>query len=91
MNLIDLNPRWVVDAAGRKVGVNFDCPCCRGADGSAAGVLFANPIGGGAPEPRGWQREGETFETLTVSPSILVHARAGHAEWHGWLKNGVLS
>lgn len=93
MRLADLAPKWVVDKAGRKVGVNFLCPCCRGGeDGSYAGVMFANPIGGGEALDgcRGWQREGETFETLTVSPSILVHPREGHVEWHGWLRNGEM-
>lgn len=32
-----------------------------------------------------WQRSGDTFETLTLSPSIDA-SRAGH--WHGFITNG---
>lgn len=35
-----------------------------------------------------WQREGETFETLTLSPSVDASA-AGH--WHGWVRNGEVT
>ena len=50
-------------------------------------IPIANPIDGGPP-PRAttlWTRTGETFETLTLSPSI--HA-VGH--WHGFIRNGEL-
>lgn len=64
------------------------------------GVAFANPIDGGAPEhlvphhdgaghliyaaaPE-WVRTGETFEALTLSPSV----NAGPAHWHGFITNG---
>jgi hypothetical protein len=32
-----------------------------------------------------WQRTGETFETLTLMPSVDA-SRAGH--WHGFITNG---
>jgi hypothetical protein len=35
-----------------------------------------------------WQRTGETFETLTLAPSIDC-SRWGH--WHGFITNGVCS
>lgn len=35
-----------------------------------------------------WHREGETFETLTLAPSINCE-QFGH--WHGWIKNGEVS
>lgn len=67
------------------------CPS-RDAPGCAFSVLhvfFENPLDGGpcvaAPGVTRWRREGETFETLSLSPSL--HA-AGH--WHGFLRNGVL-
>lgn len=40
-----------------------------------------------------WKREsGDTFETLTLSPSILFYPseHAGCAGWHGFLRNGNL-
>lgn len=35
-----------------------------------------------------WQRQGETFETLTLSPSVNASA-SGH--WHGWVRNGQVT
>lgn len=32
-----------------------------------------------------WGRTGETFETLTLNPSVDA-SQAGH--WHGWIRNG---
>lgn len=91
--LVDLNPKWfgIYGAPDSKVGVIFDCPCqsdsCEW--GGKIAISFKNPIFGN-PEPvsdeKLWQRTGETFETLTLSPSIHC---VGH--WHGWLQNGVLT
>lgn len=90
--LVDLNPKWFgihgKDTVG--AGIIFDCPCQleRCEWGGKIAISFANPIKG---EPEAvsneklWQRSGETFETLTLSPSIHC---VGH--WHGWLQNGVL-
>ena len=72
------------------VGIMFDCPCGldRGCEGWVY-VAFSNPRDGGAPiaspgQPT-WARTGESFETLTLSPSIL---RVGGCGWHGWVRNG---
>lgn len=61
------------------------CPC-----GCGAGlyVPFANPLDGGPQYgPQGWQRAGDTVDTLTLSPSVL---RLGPAScgWHGWIRDG---
>jgi hypothetical protein len=92
MRLIDLNPRWFVDAAlsdsRSGMGITFECPHCRTTRLHAA---FENPIDGG---PKGehsvhhWARQGETFETLTLTPSIDVSA-SGH--WHGFITNGEVT
>lgn len=53
-------------------------------------VWFANPVDGGLPTDDAttlWQRTGETFETLTLSPSIDA-SHFGH--WHGFIRNGVI-
>ena len=66
------------------------------------GVAFANPIDGGAsdslvPHHDGaghviyssapeWTRTGDTFETLSLHPSVDASA-AGH--WHGFITDGV--
>lgn len=83
----------------RLVGILFRCPCarCRG-DGCMLGIRFANPIGGGPASPRDDDQIGEnegrrwrvvagdSFETLTIEPSIDASA-AGC--WHGFIRNGV--
>lgn len=103
MRLVDLNPTWLgaggegvfrKNASGELepaperhgVGVMCDCPC--GCD-QRLYVPFANPLDGGPSlEPRGWQRTGDTFETLTLSPSILRAPGKGGCGWHGWIRNG---
>ena len=82
------------------VGISFLCPCpiCvekRTGDPDEdyylrVFVSFKNPLDGGPPhDPRPkaqWDRTGETFETLTLRPSIL---RLGGCAWHGFITNGV--
>ncbi len=100
MRLADLNPGWV-GAGGpgirnsdgaepplrRGVGLGFDCPC--GCD-QRCFIPFENPLDGGpacltTPEHPAWKRTGETFETLTLTPSIL---RKGGCGWHGFTTEG---
>lgn len=102
MRLIDLEPRWYsaggngVTRNGQPVphregvGVSFRCPCgC----GTRLGISFSNPLDGG-PEVEGigntWARTGNTFETLTLSPSIQ-RADPGGCRWHGFLRDGVFT
>ena len=70
-------------------GVLFDDPQ---GGGYKVCVWFANPLGGKPvagpeydPKPR-WQREGDTLETLTLSPSVNVHGG-----WHGWVRAGEVT
>ena len=69
------------------VGVELDCPCgCE----TPLFVPFKNPLDGSGPGPygdKGWQRTGETFETLTLTPSILRTKPHG-CGWHGFITNG---
>lgn len=102
MRLIDLNPRWIgaggdgvysADGTPAKerhgVGVMLDCP--DGCD-QRLYVPFANPLDGGASlEPRGWQRAGDTFETLTLRPSVLRSNERGGCGWHGFITNGEVT
>jgi hypothetical protein len=73
------------------MAISFECPCCRGANGVSAtrlAVWIANPIDGLPPTDDAenlWQRTGETFETLSLSPSIDA---SKHGHWHGFIQNG---
>lgn len=67
------------------VGLVFDCPCC----GAGGYVPFANPLDGGPPVSNmTWQRTGDTFDTLTLTPSIRRHSGGGCKGWHGFITNG---
>ena len=95
--LVDLEPKWIgyhghSDRKG--VAIAFKCPCLdpNCAWGGQIVVDFENPLDGGPRiNWRGqttgtyWQRTGDTFENLTLTPSIHC---VGH--WHGWLRNGEL-
>lgn len=104
MRLIDLHPVFpstggegVSDASGNPipvtegVGVIFDCPCGNADEEHRCFVPFANPIGPGPYVPqagKGWTREGETFETLTLRPSIQ---RISECCWHGHITSGEVT
>lgn len=68
------------------VGVMFDCPCGNHDEEHRCYVPFSNPIGSGSYiNEKGWQRTGDTLDTLTLMPSIL---RIGDCGWHGFITNG---
>jgi hypothetical protein len=76
--LIDCNPRWISGRyAGQPsdipCGVHFDCP--EGHDGCSHAIPFTPALDGSSRDSWQsnsaiWQRTGETFEDLTLSPSI---------------------
>jgi hypothetical protein len=100
VNLADLNPRWqglntaAKIAASIRIGMTFDCPCCVGTERAIKlGVRFRNAIdpdnlladtGWRAAEPA-WDRQGETFDTLSLVPSVDA-SNQGH--WHGTISSG---
>ena len=103
MRLADLDPRWVgaggpgITREGQPVpertgvGISFECPC--GRCGIRCYVPFHNPLDGvPAVESRGphWNRSGETFDTLTLTPSILRSTDKGGCGWHGFVTNGAV-
>jgi hypothetical protein len=83
------------------VGLSFLCPCAtctpkRTGDRDKdfhlrVYVGFRNPLDGGPPvDPRDgaqWERTGDTFDTLTLWPSILSNPPHG-CGWHGYVTNG---
>ncbi len=104
MKLTELNPHWTCEVAGRHgQGISFECPIHRS---HRLAVAFVNPIDGGGkmdgngygPGPKFlWHREGETFETLTLGPSIDASGFTDGTHdiktpcWHGFIKNGEVT
>jgi hypothetical protein len=98
--LLELDPGWmdaggagIMDRDGRPapprhgIGLSFTCPCC----GAWRYVPFSNPLDGGPPHQPDhalWHRTGETFETLTLTPSVLSAVEKGGCGWHGFITNG---
>lgn len=71
------------------VGLSFDCPCGCGVRGY---VPFKNPLDGGASyNPKGWDRTGDTFDTITLRPSIHRPKEYGGCGWHGWISSGEVT
>ena len=81
----------------RGMAVSFECPHCVARFQQTGdrrvqrlAVWFQNPVDGGPPTDDAkhlWQRTGDTFETLTLSPSIDASSD-GH--WHGFITNGEI-
>lgn len=81
------------------VGVSFLCPCptCtaqRTGDRDhdfhlRVFVGLTNPLDGGPPHDSRpgalWQRTGDTFEMLRLSPSLLSDVAKGGCGWHGYV------
>lgn len=93
--LVDADPVWVdgsvSDGERHGTGIIFNCPIH---DECFANVQFSNPLDGspshdnnGRCEPT-WHRTGETFETLTLSPSIRRLGGPDGCEWHGFIRGG---
>lgn len=94
MRLADLDPRWVtVDE--QRVGVSFECPACRGKESDHGGRVFVYvdpPLDAGPPSPTpAWSRVGDTFETLTLTPSIRVRTGDLSEHWHGFITDGQVT
>lgn len=72
------------------IGIIFNCPCGNHGETHRAFIPFSNPLDGGPPhvsERPQWRRTGDTFETLTLSPSICrIDCR-----WHGWVQKGEVT
>jgi hypothetical protein len=94
MQLVKLDPHWV-EHEGKRCGVSFECP----EHGTHTGpnaycrqvVQFTPAIEGGhvaswQDNKHIWQRKGESFEALTLTPSV----RAG-CGWHGFVTAGMVT
>jgi hypothetical protein len=93
MKLTDLEPNWISIEGRIGQGMHFLCPACNNGVCRLA-VFFANPIDGLEPYPtpmtpgntHRWQRDGATFDVLTLHPSIN-----SPDHWHGWIRNGEVT
>jgi len=85
------------------IGISFLCPCAVCTPKRSGNpdldfslrifVAFSNPLDGGPsldPQHAEWQRTGETFDTLSLTPSILRNPDRGGCGWHGFVVNGVV-
>lgn len=95
LKLTELEPRWCSEAGRHGMGLTFLCPVHRN---HRLGVQFANPIDGGAAmqgQKYLWRRQGETFDALTLGPSIDASG-AQHFSgietpcWHGFIAGGEI-
>lgn len=99
MRLTQLNPKWIgfsqwaASSPPYYIGMSFDSPTT----GRRLAVLFWPPID---PENIGplvanhksgeklyWDRTGDTFEALTLSPSINFE---NASDWHGFVTDGEI-
>jgi len=80
------------------IGITFRCPHCHAGERGEVfyiGIFFANPVDPDNWLPRitplgklaehVWNRTGDTFETLSLTPSVDA-SKYGH--WHGFITNG---
>lgn len=69
-------------------GIEFDCPTCKK---ERIWVPFSPTLKGEIIEPTPnraiWNRTGDTFETLTLTPSIDYNK----SHWHGFITNGEVT
>jgi hypothetical protein len=99
MRITELSPEWI----GDKKGIMFLCPCCKDMtltcyfeatpmkqQMQTAAIMRPNNHGKIVPvNPKfAWTRQGDDFETLTITPSVDASA-SGH--WHGFITNGLAS
>jgi len=86
--------------AGKRlyIGIRFNCPHCLT---QRLAVMFTPPIDDNVlwkyatwdhyadviSQEGKWNRTGETFETLTLKPSINTEF---HGHWHGFIENGEI-
>jgi hypothetical protein len=89
----------VADGVVVYTGISFWCPCWLRhpgkKDSRRIACSFENAIEAvmpkidgwtGWPRQKGWLRRGETFETLSLLPSV----NAGPPHWHGCITSGDL-
>lgn len=86
IELSTLYPKWIgLLRPNSGEGLAFNCPKCGPSHKLA--VYFSNPVDGqksAAWQEQKWNRKGDTFETLTIEPSIQYPC------FHGWIECGKI-
>jgi hypothetical protein len=104
MRLIERNPRWQTSEGRRVgVNFECPGPCCAGKPSprdqfdarersGATRIIIAVPFktdtDGKPYRGDGWDRTGDTFETLTLAPSIQAYGYDRSPHWHGFIRGG---
>lgn len=92
MKLTDLDPDFISNSAGERIGIGFLCPACRE---QKIYVPFNDKSAA-----LNWKQTGDTFDTLTLKPSVDArHVNfkdsAPHdlreCRWHGFITNGEVT
>lgn len=91
IKLTELEPNWVINDE-KVMGLRFNCPEHHTAETWCVQAVPFTPALDGTKtkswQANGhhWQRQGDTFATLTLTPSI--RASCGY---HGFVTNGVVT
>lgn len=80
MKLVELNPHYG-ETDGIRTHVIFDCPRCQQHQ-------ITVPI---PPHEKAWQVIGDSFENLTLSPSIDHDSPVMNCRWHGFITDGDIT
>jgi hypothetical protein len=78
--LAQLDAEFTEFKGQKNIGLMFRCPNCR-----AYASVYFKPVPAELDQKPAWEKTGDTLETLTLSPSVMM---VGH--FHSWIKNGQL-
>lgn len=84
MKLLDLKPQWVGGRRGPHGYLEFECPKQHVHKDGEMKCAIVLPI---LPEENGWTATGDSFETMTIAPSIWHHCEE---DPHFWIRNGEI-
>ncbi len=90
--LIDLDPKFFTRGdTDQRVGLTFKCPGCDDPHHRVA-VAVDPPFDPGPTPGHAWQRKGNAFSDLTLTPSVRNWRRNDDGTtiecWHGYITNG---
>ncbi len=91
IKLTELNPKWVNWRGKERGGIGFQCPLHRDGDckdNAMIGNRIVIPFK--EAEQNGWDKTGDSFDNITLSPSIMPMNENGTPHWHGWIRKGMV-